>query len=108
MPACRTDTHLAARESFVTELTLPHRDERTPMTHSTTLRELAHRAHDGLEVTLLWDARSNEVSIDVADERSNTSFSLPVAPGSALDAFNHPYAYAPAWVGATSEDAVTV
>jgi hypothetical protein len=90
------------------EHTLPIETRGTPMTLTTTLRELAHRAHDGLEVTLLWDPRSNEVSIDVADERSNTSFLLPVAPGSALDAFNHPYAYAPAWVGAASEDTVTV
>jgi hypothetical protein len=73
------------------------------MTHTTapyrcTLRELAHRAHDGLEVTLLWNPRSNEVSIDVIDERRNRSFLLAVEPGSALDAFNHPYVYAPEWI----------
>ena len=48
------------------------------MTNTTTLRELAHRAHDGLEVTLLWDEDSNEVSIDVVDERNDSSFSLPI------------------------------
>ena len=37
------------------------------MSH-TNLRELAHRRQNGLEVTLLWDARSNDVSIEVADE----------------------------------------
>jgi hypothetical protein len=68
------------------------------MQNVTELRELAHRAHDGLEVTLLWDPRSNEVSVDVVDERTDSSFSLPVPAGSALDAFNHPYAYAPAWI----------
>jgi hypothetical protein len=68
------------------------------MQNVTALRELAHRAHDGLEVTLLWDPRSNEVSIDVVDERIDSSFSLPVPAGSALDAFNHPYVYAPAWI----------
>jgi hypothetical protein len=68
------------------------------MPHTITLRELAYRAHDGLQVTLLWDEESNEVSIGVVDERTDSSFWLPVAPGSALDAFNHPYAYAPAWV----------
>jgi hypothetical protein len=73
------------------------------MMHATPLRELAHRAHDGLEVTLLWDPRSNEVSIDVVDERHNSSFLLPVDPGSALDAFNHPYVYAPTWVEALSD-----
>jgi hypothetical protein len=77
---------------------LRHRDERTPMTHTPALRELAHRAHDGLEVTLLWNPRSNEVSIDVVDARHNNSFLLAVEPSSALDAFNHPYVYAPAWI----------
>lgn len=68
------------------------------MTHLTTLRELAQRMHDGLEVTLLWDPQSNEVSIDVVDERIDTSFSVRVAAHAALDAFEHPYIYAPAWI----------
>jgi hypothetical protein len=69
------------------------------MTHPTTAsRELAHRSHDGLEVTLLWDPRSNQVSVDVVDDRHDNSFTLAVHPESALDAFNHPYAYAPAWI----------
>jgi hypothetical protein len=64
---------------------------------STASRELAHRAHDGLEVTLLWDPRSNEISVEVVDDRLEQSFALTVDPASALDAFHHPYAYAPAW-----------
>jgi hypothetical protein len=68
------------------------------MSHHTTLRELAHRAHDGLDVTLLWDPRTNEVSIDVIDERHDNHFLVRVAPDCALDAFNHPYIYAPAWL----------
>ena len=67
------------------------------MTHSTiTLRELAHRAHDGLEVTLLWDPRSNEVSIDVVDERNASSASFPPRSPRAprLMPSNHPYIYA--------------
>jgi hypothetical protein len=76
----------------------PRHDERNPMSHTITLRELAYRAHDGLQVTLLWDEDSNEVSIGVIDERDESSFWLPIAPASALDAFNHPYAYAPAWI----------
>jgi len=59
-----------------------------------SLRELAHREQDGLEVTLFWDARSNKVSIEVVDRRDESSFLLPVAGHSALDAFHHPYAYA--------------
>jgi hypothetical protein len=59
------------------------------------LRELAHREHDGLEITLVWNAVSNEVSVDVLDLRNEVFFSVVVAGERALDAFNHPYAYAP-------------
>ena len=56
-------------------------------------RELAHREQDGLEVTLLWDARSNDVSVELIDRRDQTSLRIPVAGRFALDAFQHPYAY---------------
>ena len=59
------------------------------------LKELAYRNQDGLEVTLLWDACSNEVSIDVVDQRAESQFRLPIAGRFALDAFHHPYAYSP-------------
>jgi YD repeat-containing protein len=72
---------------------------------NTRLRELAHREQDGLQVTLLWDARSNTVSIEVLDERDESRFLLPVAGHSALDAFHHPYAYAVAAVGASAASA---
>jgi hypothetical protein len=58
------------------------------------LRELAHREHDGLEITLVWNSSSNEVSVEVLDAREEHSFSLVVPGEHALDAFNHPYAYA--------------
>ena len=57
-------------------------------------RELAHRRQDGLEVTLLWNARSNDVSIGLVDEGAGTAFAFYVDPASALDAFYHPFAYA--------------
>jgi hypothetical protein len=57
-------------------------------------RELAHREHDGLEITLVWNSSSNEVSVEVLDAREELSFSLVVPAERALDAFNHPYAYA--------------
>jgi hypothetical protein len=56
-------------------------------------RELAYRNQNGLEVTLLWDHRSNEVSVAVIDHLDASGFSLPIAGHLALDAFNHPYAY---------------
>ena len=59
-----------------------------------TARELAHRRQDGLEVKLLWNARSNEVSIDLVDEASQSEFAFVVDPSCALDAFYHPFVYA--------------
>ncbi len=63
------------------------------MSHA-ALKELAYRNQNGLEVTLLWDPRSNEVSVEVIDQLDDSSFHLPVASHLALDAFHHPYAYA--------------
>ena len=57
-------------------------------------RELAYRNQNGLEVTLLWDPRSNEVSVEVIDHLDDSGFRLPIAGHLALDAFHHPYAYA--------------
>ena len=57
-------------------------------------RELAYRNQNGLEVTLLWDPRSNEVCVEVIDQLDDSGFRLPIAGHLALDAFNHPYAYA--------------
>ena len=57
-------------------------------------RELAQRRQDGLEVTLLWDARTNEVSIGLVDEAHGSAVAFVVDPSSALDAFYHPFAYA--------------
>jgi len=60
-----------------------------------TARELAHRHQDGLEVTLRWDEGSNEISVEVIDERADTRVAFVVHPMSALDAFAHPFVYAP-------------
>jgi hypothetical protein len=64
----------------------------TPRTAAT--KELAHRAADGVEVTLLWSKRTNRVFLRVRDARSGDEFELIVLPALALDAFHHPYAYA--------------
>jgi hypothetical protein len=68
------------------------------MTHS-SLKELAHREQDGIEVALLWDPRSNDVCVDVSDQRDDSFLRIPVAGRFALDAFHHPYAYARAESG---------
>ena len=57
-------------------------------------KELAYRNQNGLEVTLLWDPRSNEVSVEVTDHLDDSAFRLPIGGHLALDAFHHPYAYA--------------
>ena len=59
-------------------------------------RELAHRSNDGIEVTLFWSKPSNRVTIAVLDSHSDESLEFEVDAGAALDAFNHPYAYAAA------------
>jgi hypothetical protein len=57
-------------------------------------RELAHRTGDGIEVTLFWSKRSAEVTVAVLDTRSDEALEFEVDGSAALDAFNHPYAYA--------------
>ena len=63
------------------------------MSHA-ACRELAYRNQNGLEVTLLWDPRSNEVFVVVIDQLDDGGFQLPISGHLALDAFRHPYAYA--------------
>ena len=58
------------------------------------LRELAYRVHDGVEVTLLWDARQNRVAVTVSDMRSGEWFVVHPENDQALEVFYHPYAYA--------------
>jgi hypothetical protein len=57
-------------------------------------KEIAHRAADGVEVTLFWSRRTKRVFLRVRDERSGDEFELIVPSSHALDAFHHPYAYA--------------
>lgn len=62
----------------------------------TERRELAHRTSDGIEVTLFWSKTSDRITIAVIDTRSYEILEFEVDGGAALDAFNHPYAYAAA------------
>ena len=57
-------------------------------------RELAHREHDGVEVTLLWHPADNHLSVVVVDRTNDAAFELVVDPDEAMDVFEHPYAYA--------------
>ena len=58
-------------------------------------RELAQRQTGSVEVRLLWDAEADRVEISLHDSATDAGFHVDVAPGDALDAFYHPYAYAP-------------
>ena len=59
-------------------------------------KELAHRESDGLEVALLWRRDDDSVAIDVHDTKSDVHLAFPVPRERALDAFYHPFLYAPA------------
>jgi hypothetical protein len=56
--------------------------------------ELAHRRHGGLEVALLWQPDENTVSVAVEDERTGEAFEIEVPGDKAMEAFEHPYAFA--------------
>jgi len=68
---------------------------RTMTTTTITRRtELAHRTSDGVDVYLFWNEPTSRVTVRVFDERTNDAFELEVDGREALDAFNHPFAYA--------------
>ena len=58
--------------------------------------ELDSRTSGGLEVTLLWNRRSNELTVCVRDCHTGSYFELRAERNNALDVFHHPYAYAAA------------
>ena len=60
----------------------------------TTTRELAARTTDGIDVTLLWYVGTDRLEVRVDDSRTDETFVLDVHHHEALDAFEHPYAYA--------------
>ena len=66
-------------------------------TADTERRELDHRTSDGIEVALFWTKPSHRVTIAVLDTRSGEVLEFEVDGSAALDAFNHPYAYATAY-----------
>jgi hypothetical protein len=73
------------------------RKEAVAMANGTTekdFRELAYRASEGLEVTLLWSARENRLAVTVRDSRSGEQFALDAQDDNALEVFYHPYAHA--------------
>jgi hypothetical protein len=72
----------------------PHEAIMCETTRSDSLRELAHREGDGLEVTLLWDERCDRVTVSVFDSKTGDCFALNAPCDRALDVFYHPFSYA--------------
>jgi hypothetical protein len=62
---------------------------------SSPTRELAERRSGTVEVLLLWYPEIDRVERSVRDLVTGAGFHIEVAPGNAIDAFYHPYAYAP-------------
>ena len=59
-----------------------------------TVKELDARTADGIDVRLFWHPVSEAISIAVFDSTREEVFEFVIEPGDALDAFNHPFAYA--------------
>jgi hypothetical protein len=62
---------------------------------SSPARELAQRQSGTIEILLLWHPETEGVELSVRDVVTDMGFEIEVEPGNAIDAFNHPYAYAP-------------
>jgi hypothetical protein len=67
----------------------------TPSEAAPDRKELAQRQTGSVEVRLLWYAEADRVEVSLYDSETDTGFHVDVPPADALDAFNHPYAYAP-------------
>ena len=64
-------------------------------TSTSSIRELAHRRNDGLDIRLLWDPATDRVSVSLQDGKTGEGFEVEVGAGErALDVFHHPFAYA--------------
>jgi hypothetical protein len=60
-----------------------------------TIRELAHRSGDGIEVTLFWDSLDDRLTVRAWDTRTGEFFEIEAPRHAALDVFQHPFAWAP-------------
>jgi hypothetical protein len=58
-----------------------------------SMRELAHRSNDGIDVTLFWHPDTDELTVCVCDQRRGAYFEIEPEKNDALDAFYHPYSY---------------
>ena len=64
------------------------------MQQTTTVKELARRTGDGVEVALLWSPSDGRLTVLVDDAKTDERFALQARADNALDVFYHPFAYA--------------
>jgi hypothetical protein len=57
-------------------------------------RELAYRATDGMEVSLLWDPSDDSLTVTVTNWKTGDVFDVAARRDNALEVFRHPYVHA--------------
>jgi len=67
--------------------------QKRPTDIDTQFRELARRSNNGVDVTLSWDAETDELLVCVYDERRDVYFEIQPERDVALDVYYHPYAH---------------
>ena len=67
--------------------------QKRPTDIDTQFRELARRSNNGVDVTLSWDAETDELLVCVYDERREVYFEIQPERDVALDVYYHPYAH---------------
>jgi hypothetical protein len=67
--------------------------QKRPTGIDTQFRELARRSNNGVDVTLSWDAETDELLVCVYDERRDVYFEIRAERDVALDVYYHPYAH---------------
>lgn len=55
--------------------------------------ELDYRENDAVQVWLLWNRKTNNLSVYVWDARASESFEIAACSSRAREVFLHPYAY---------------
>jgi hypothetical protein len=73
-------------------------------TTTITRRELAHRASNGIDVSLFWDKVGDTLTLEIYDSKSDEFFEVEVPRDRALDAFHHPFAYVPDYSAAAEPE----
>jgi hypothetical protein len=60
------------------------------------IRELAERTSSGTLIRLYWLQGTRELWVEIWERELDVTIEIPADPERALEAFNHPYAYAAA------------